>query len=284
MARIKVVVPIAIALVFAFAGALIAFNWAQSLKADPGARKASVQGDVVEVAVAASQVPWGTKLSVDDIEMRGFLKKSLPEGFFTEKAELANRVLVIPLEAGDIILESRLAPTEVTSGGIAAVITPGNRAVAVKGDKVVGLAGLIKPHDRVDVLVTLDNDNGRQGGDPVTKVVLENILVLAAGTQIQKGGKGKKGEAAEAPVDVYTLEVTPEEGERLALASHEGRLHFALRSALDSEIVLTKGATVRTTLASYRYRTAKGAVKSSVGSSSFPVETIHGTSRTRVNF
>lgn len=284
MTRIKVVVPIAIALVFAFAGALIAFNWAQSLKSDPGARKASVQGDVVKVAVASSQIPWGTKLSVDDIEMRAFLKKSLPEGFFTDKTALENRVSIIPLEAGDIILESRLASTDVTSGGISAIITPGNRAVAVKGDKVVGLAGLIKPHDRVDVLVTLDNDNGRQGGDPVTKVVLENILVLAAGTQIQKGGKGKKGEAAEAPVDVYTLEVTPEEGERLALASHEGRLHFALRSALDSEIVLTKGATVRTTLASYRYHTASGAVKPSVRSSSFPVEAIHGTSRTRVNF
>jgi len=281
MARIKVVVPIMVALVFAVGGAFIAYSWAQSLKADSGARKASLKGDIVNVAVAAAQIPWGEQLSVDAIEMRAFLKKSLPAGYFTDKKSLENRVLVIPLEAGDVILESRLAPTEVTSGGIAAVITPGNRAIAVKGDKVVGLAGLIKPHDRVDVLVSIERDSGGQKGNPITKVVLENILVLAAGTQVQKGENGANGEKG-APVDVYTLEVTPDDAERLALASNEGRLHFALRSALDSEIVLTKGATVKDTLASYRSR--KASPRPYVRTSSFNVEVIHGTSRKKVNF
>jgi len=167
----------------------------------------------------------------------------------------------------------------VTSGGISAVIAPGNRAIAVKGDKVVGLAGLIKPMDRVDVLVTIDKVSGSHKDEPVTKVVLENILVLAAGTQMQKDEKG------ESPVDVYTLEVSPNDAERLALASNEGKLHFALRNALDSEVVLTKGATINNTLESYRSPTVKSVAKNSYARSSLnPVDMIRGTSRTRKNF
>jgi pilus assembly protein CpaB len=279
MARTKVVLPIAIALVFALAGAVIAYNWAQSQKAVPGAQVASASGDIVKVAVAAVQIPWGTKLSVDFVQMRAFLVESLPEGYFADPQALADRVLITPMDAGDIILESRLAPTGVTSGGISAVIAPGNRAIAVKGDKIVGLAGLIKPRDRVDVLVTINDDRGGRKDDPVTKVVLENVLVLAAGTQIQKD------ETGEYPVDVYTLEVSPDDAERLALASNEGKLHFALRNALDSEIVLTKGATVSNTLESYRSARGKSVTKGSYArASSYPVDTIRGTSRTRVNF
>jgi pilus assembly protein CpaB len=214
--------------------------------------------------------------------MRPFLKKSLPTaGYFVDPAALADRVLIAPLEQGDIILESRLAPTGVTTGGIAAVITPGNRAIAVKGDKIVGLSGMIKPHDRVDVLVTIENKKGGKGKQKITKIVLENILVLAAGTQMQKDGKNKD----EAPFDVYTLEVTPDDGERLALASNEGKLHFALRNQLDSEIVLTRGATVGETLESYRSTEVKSVTKRPyVRASSYPVDVIRGTQRKKVNF
>ena len=279
MARIKVALPIVIALVFALAGSMIAFKWAQSQKLVSGSQDVSVSGDFVEVAVAAVQIPWGTKLSVDFVQMRTFLAESLPAGSFTDPQALADRVLITPIDKGDIILESKLAPTGVTSGGISAVIAPGNRAIAVKGDKVVGLAGLIKPMDRVDVLVTIDKVSGSHKDEPVTKVVLENILVLAAGTQMQKDEKG------ESPVDVYTLEVSPNDAERLALASNEGKLHFALRNALDSEVVLTKGATINNTLESYRSPTVKSVAKNSYARSSLnPVDMIRGTSRTRKNF
>jgi pilus assembly protein CpaB len=279
MARTKVALPLVVALVFALAGSVIAYKWVQSQNMVSGSEKTSISGDFVKVAVAAVQIPWGTKLSVDFVQMRTFLVESLPAGSFTDPQALAERVLITPMDAGDIILESKLAPTGVTSGGISAVIAPGNRAIAVKGDKIVGLAGLIKPMDRVDVLVTIDKDRGGRKDDPVTKIVLENILVLAAGTQMQKDEKG------ESPVDVYTLEVSPDDAERLALASNEGKLHFALRNALDSEIVLTKGATVNNTLESYRSASVKSVTKKKYARSrSYPVDIIRGTSRKKVNF
>lgn len=284
MARTKVTLPLAVALIFAVAGAFIAYKWVQSQKSEPGVQDVKVSGDIINVAVAAVQIPWGTKLSVDFIEMRPFLTKSLPAtGYFVDPAALAERVLIAPLEQGDIILEARLAPTGVTTGGIAAVITPGNRAIAVKGDKILGLSGMIRPHDRVDVLVTIEHERAGQKEEPITKVVLENILVLAAGKEMQKDEKGKD----EAPVDVYTLEVTLDDAERLALASNEGKLHFALRNFLDSDIVLTKGATVGETLESYRSAQVKTVTKKPyvpAPASSYPVDVIRGTERKKVNF
>jgi len=281
MARSKVFLPLAVALVFAFLGGVIAYKWAQSQKAVQVVQQAASSDDVVSVAVAAADIPWGTKLSTDNIKMRDFLKKSLPESlpvsYFTDQAALASRVLSTDLKQGDIILESRLAPTSISTGGVTAVITPGKRALAVKGDKVVGLAGLIKPHDRVDVLVTLGNHDDRQ---QTTKVVLENITVLAAGTQMQKNDKGEA-----LPVDVYTLEVTLDDGEKLALASNEGKLQFALRSAIDPDTVLTSGATVKDTLESYLARASSPAIKKpDVQTSAFSVELIRGTSRENVKF
>jgi len=279
MARTRVFLPVAVALVFALVGAFIAYKWAQSQRPAAQQRTADASGDVVNVAVAAAQIPWGAKLSTENIQMKAFLSKSLPAtGYFTDPAVLSGRVAIASLETGDIIVESRLAPVGAT-GGIAAVVTPGNRAIAVKGDKVVGLAGLIRPRDRVDVLVTIETRDGAEKKGPVTKIVLENILVLAAGPQMQKGDKG------ESPVDVYTLEVTPDDGEKLALASNEGKLHFALRNTTDSEIVLTRGATVVETLDSYRARsTAPDARPLEAPAGYYSVEVIRGTSRANVDF
>ena len=281
MAQTKVVLPFAVALFFAVVGAFMAYNWVQSQRPAAEAQRASDSGDIMTVAVAAATIPWGTQLSTETIEMKAFLKKSLPAaGYFTDPAALFNRVAITPLEPGDIILESRLAPTGVTTGGVAAVVTPGNRAIAVKGDKVVGLAGLIRPRDRVDVLVTINNGDAGSAAQQVTKVVLENILVLAAGAQMQKGDKG-----GESPVDVYTLEVTPDDGEKLALASNEGKLHFALRNITDNEIVLTRGATVADTLESYRDSNAGPTAQPlEVSAGNYSVEVIRGTSRDNVDF
>jgi len=96
--------------------------------------------------------------------------------------------------------------------------------------------------NHVDVLVTIEDPKTEKD---VTKMVLENILVLATGTEMQSDGKGQP-----APVDVYTLEVTPEQGENLALASSKGTLQFALRNSKDKETVLTEGATVERALTS----------------------------------
>ena len=129
------------------------------------------------------------------------------------------------------------------------MVKTGKRAIAVKGDKVIGLAGLIRPGNIVDVLVSIEDPRDKE---QVTKVILENIMVLATGSEIQKNEKGEPS-----PVDVFTLEVTPEEGEKLSLGANEGKLQLALRNAMDTEIILTGGATIPDTLESYTGKTVK---------------------------
>ena len=148
---------------------------------------------------------------------------------------------VSTLKPNEPILESKLAPVDVKVGGVSAILKPGKRAIAVKGDKVIGLSGLIRPGNLVDVFVTVKDPRNKR---EITKLVLEKVPVLATGPKIEEGEDGT------APVDVYTLEVSPEDGEKLALSSSRGKLQFALRNATDLETVLTKGATIPKTLAS----------------------------------
>jgi pilus assembly protein CpaB len=234
--------------------------------------------DKVDVALAVIDLPWGTKLTAEMIKAVPMAKQYLPAGCYTSAAALEGRVLVAPLKQNEPIIESKLAPTSVTTGGVGAVVTPGKRAIAVAGDKVLGLAGFIQPGNRVDVLASLKISE--KDKDHVTKVVLEDILVLASGTQIQNTADGKP-----APVDVFTLEVTPEEGERLSLAATQGKLHFALRNIMDKEVVYTMGATIADTLDAYRPRVqlVKQPVVSSPGEAkeqprrAFEVQTIKGS-------
>jgi len=242
MGRWKAIIPIALALVIAISGSVYLYNW---LKQETASKETvKVEADAVPVVVARVDLPWGTKLRSDMTKTIPFLKESLPGSYFSDPAALKDRVVIAPVKQNEPITEHRLAPTSVTVGGVSAVITPGKRAIAVKGDKVIGISGFILPGNRVDVLVTLQNPNTK---DEVTKLVLENIPVLATGTQVQENEKGDP-----APVDVYTLEVSPEEGEKLALAAAKGKLQFALRNAMDGESVLTAGATIPQTLASLK--------------------------------
>ena len=111
-------------------------------------------------------------------------------------------------------------------------------------------------------------------------MVLENIPIIATGTQMQTNDKGEP-----APVDVYTLEVSPEDGEKLALAASHGKLQFALRHSTDSETVLTKGATVNDTLASYKYQTKRSTKKSQpYRVAPFTVQVIKGNDSKTVKF
>lgn len=242
MGKWKSVIPIVLALVIALAGTVFLYKW---LKMQSGPKEVvQVESEAVPVAVTTVDLPWGTKLKKEMVKTVPFLKESLPTGYCSDPGSLEGRVLIAPLKQNEPIIEARLAPTSVTVGGVSAIVTVGKRAIAVKGDKVIGLSGFILPGNRVDVLVTMTNPANKR---EITKIVLDNILVLATGTQIQENGKGKP-----APVDVYTLEVTPGEGEKLALAATQGRLQFALRNVTDAEPVLTRGATIPQTLASLK--------------------------------
>ncbi|MEJ5364646.1 MAG: Flp pilus assembly protein CpaB [Desulfosoma sp.] len=246
MGRYRALIPLVLALVVAVLGSYAIYQW---LRQRPPTVVESTRADTQKVAVAAADLPWGTKLTPEMIKTVPYLKSSVPKGSFSEPKELAGRVLVQPVKESEPILESRLAPTSIQTGGISAVLSAGKRAIAVHGDKVVGLAGLIAPGNRVDVLVTVKDPDLEM---ETTKIVLENVPVLAAGSKLEKG---KDGEAH--PVDVYTLEVTPEEGERLALASTQGKLQFALRNVTDQDTVLTDGATLPEVLAAFRPETSQ---------------------------
>jgi pilus assembly protein CpaB len=243
MGNWKALIPIALSLVIALTGIFFLYQWLQKQRAPREVVK--VESEAVPVSVAAVDLPWGTKLTPEMVKSAPYLKESLPSGYFSNLNDLKDRVIITPVKANDPITEHKLAPTSVETGGVAAVLKPGTRAIAVKGDKVIGISGFINPGNRVDVLVTVEDPKSKE---EKTKTILENIPVLATGTQIQENDKGEP-----APVDVYTLEVTPEEAEKLALAAAEGKLQLALRSATDQENVRTRGITVPEMLESYSY-------------------------------
>jgi len=205
--------------------------------------KASIETQ--PIAVAMADLSWGTSLTKDMVKVIPFPKDYVPPGCFSSAEKLAGRVLVYPVKMNEPIFESRLAPQTIQAGGVAALISPKKRAVAVKVDKVIGVSGFIHAGNRVDVLVTLDTLG--KSSDPVTKTVLENILVLAVGPDVDVDKKGKESK----PVDVITLEVTPEEAEKLALSASEGKVQLALRNFNDTEDAFTRGMTIPTLLTSY---------------------------------
>jgi len=243
MKRWRAIFSISLALVVALSASFFLYQWIKTQRS-PQEVVRVVESEAVPIVVAAVDLPWGTKIKPEMIKSAPYLKESLPPGHISDLAAMTGRVLIATVKQDEPILEARLAPTSVTTGGVSAVIPPGKRALAVKGDKVLGISGLINPGNRVDVLVTM---TGKKKGREITKIVLEHILVLATGKEMQKNDKGDPS-----PVDVYTLEVTPEEGEKLALAAAKGKLQFALRNVTDAETVLTHGATVDKTLASFR--------------------------------
>lgn len=209
--------------------------------------KRTGQEEVVEVAVAKVDLKWGTVLTKEMIEKGKYPKRFLPLGYSADPVSLPGRVLVTPVAANFPICEQNLAPITLKTGGVSAVITSEKRAIAVKVDKVIGVSGFIHPNNRVDVLVTLKRIEGFHY-NPITKTILENILVLAVGPDIEEK-KGKEEKAT--PVDVITLEVTPDEAEKLALAAQEGKISLALRKHGDANEVLTTGQTAIGLINSY---------------------------------
>lgn len=228
------------------------------------------------IAVAALYVAPGTTLTKNMIKAVPFLKKSLPGGWSSDPSALEGRITVFPINADEPILESRLAPITIKTGGIAAVVSSKKRAMAVKVNPVTGLSGLIHPGNRVDVLVTVTKR--QQGGEEeksLGKIVLENILVLATGIEL-----GAEKQEKPSPVEVVTLEVTPEEAEKLALACSTGNIHLALRNFIDSEDVITQGVTIPILLSSYGAVRKTSGIEGSAKPLNYTVQVIKGSAVT----
>ena len=240
MGKLRALVPIAISLIIAITGTVFLYKWIERQR-QPKEIVEIEKVDAAPIAVAAGNLPWGTKLKPEMIKMAPYLKESLPVGYFSSSIDLKDRVIVAPLKLNEPITEAKLAPTSVKTGGVSAVLKPGMRAIAVKGDKVIGISGFINPGNRVDVIVTVEEPKTKK---IKSKIFLENVAVLATGTQIEKNEKGEP-----MPVDVYTLEVSPEQSEKVALAASEGRLQLALRGVTDSQDLLTNGTSIPELLA-----------------------------------
>jgi pilus assembly protein CpaB len=235
MGKWRAIIPIAFALFIAFVGSVFLYQWLRKAQA-PVSQKGPGDVDVVTVAVAAVDLPLWSKITREKIKTAPFLKKSLPPDYFSDPADIEGRIVLTSMKPDEPVLASKLASEKVTVGGVSAAVKPGKRAVSVKGDKVIGISGFVRPADRVDVIATLKDKRHKR---KITKTVLKNILVLATGAQIEENAKGEPY-----PVDVYTLEVTPEEGEILAFAAAEGKLQLALRNNTDDQLVSTRGATL----------------------------------------
>ena len=158
--NLRAIVPILLALCIALIGSFLTYRWVK-LQVRPSTESVEQAAELVSIAVAAVDLAWGKQLAEEDLKWEFYLGDSLPPGSFKSPEKLEGRVLVFPIKANEPVLESRLAPTSVKTGGIAAIVEPGKRAIAVKGDKVIGLSGLIRPGNRVDVLVTVKEPGKR---------------------------------------------------------------------------------------------------------------------------
>jgi pilus assembly protein CpaB len=243
MEKLKPIILLGLAVIVALVTSILIYNW---LKQKGPASKDLANMETIPIVVAASDLSAGTTLteellkSKDIVKTAPFLKASLPAGYFSDPLSLKGRVLTTFLKFNEPILESKLASAG-AFGEVAALISPKKRAMAIKVDKVIGVAGFIHPRNRVDVLVTIT-----EGERTITKIVLQNMLVLATGTEIEKKEDGKKPTL----VDVITLELTPEEAEMMALAATQGKVQLALRGFADAETVLTRGKSVPSLLTS----------------------------------
>jgi pilus assembly protein CpaB len=258
MARMRVFIVFVLAITAGGALAFGTYNYMQQLPAR------SVSIPTRPVVVAAADLDVGAELTREELRIIEWPANALPAGAFNDPKDVIGRGIVLPVIQNEPILPNKLGGKD-AGGGLPPAIPPGLRAVSVRVNEVIGVAGYVLPGTRVDVVATVSPSG--QNNDITSKVVLTNVQVLAAGTKIERDGENKNKAM---PVTVVTLLVNPEEAERLTLASTEGKIQLALRNPLDKATPLTQGirpaallgygAPVRTAVARARTTTGGPAV------------------------
>jgi len=180
----------------------------------------------VAVVVAANDIDVGAKLAAKDVRVVNLPPTAIPPGAFSNPAKVLNRGAILPIGKGEFILSSKLAALN-AGAGLPSLIPPGMRAVSVRVNDVVSVAGFVQPGTRVDVMATGTQGSG---GQPQTITVLQNVAVIAVG-----GSLLERLTSGESNAPVITLLVSPDDAQRLALASQEGRIQLALRNPLDTK-------------------------------------------------
>lgn len=186
------------------------------------------------VVVANRDIPQGVAIDRIALSTAQWPMQAVPVGAFASIDSVAGRVAGVAIYNGEPIVPGRLAPVG-TGPGLELKIPPGQRAMAVRINDVAGISGLLQPNSRVDVLVTIRDDE--HADKQVAKLFMSNMLVLSVGTEVQRDTQGKPINAT-----TVTLAVTPEEAERLAIAMNTGSIQLVLRGYGDPDSVRTKGA------------------------------------------
>lgn len=182
--------------------------------------------DTAQVMVAANDLQVGARVEKGDIKVIQIASSELPPGAPRKQADVIGHGVIIPIPKGQFILPNELAG-ENAGAGLPSLIPPGMRAVSVKVNEVVSVAGFVTPGTRVDVLLT-GAPNG--SGEQQTTTVLQNVAVLASGHTLERNASGEAQNTA-----VITLQVTPDDAQRLTLASTQGHIQLALRNPLDTK-------------------------------------------------
>jgi pilus assembly protein CpaB len=228
MARVRIFIVLALAITAGGGLAYGTYNYMQNVPVK------TVALPTTPVVVAAADLELGAELRAEDLRVVQWPANAVPTGTFPDPAALVGLGLVAPVIENEPLLPMKLASKEAGSG-LPPVIPPGMRAVSVRVNEVIGVAGYVLPGTHVDVVATATPTKNAE--DVMSKVVLQNVKVLAAGTKLEETGPDNKP----IPVNVVTLLVKPDESERLTLASTEGKIQLALRNPLDRAEPATPG-------------------------------------------
>jgi pilus assembly protein CpaB len=228
MTRQRLLLVLALALVAAAVAAFAAFRYSSQRPVVAGPRDAGTQ-----IVVAARNLPVGHFLAEADLQVIRWPSTALPAGYVPLPSSAVGRGLITAVRMNSPILEADLAERG-SGGGMPIIFPEGMRAVSVRVDEIVGVAGFVVPRTRVDVLLTMQPPTGSE--QTYTQIILQNLVVLAAGQAVQKNEKGEP-----MMVGVVTLMVTPEQGEKLVLASARGKIQLALRNMVDVDEIHTAG-------------------------------------------
>lgn len=221
MSRNRMLIGLAVALVV---GLLAGRYVYRQLKQATGVGPMKVD----HIVVAAAPLPLGTRLRAEQLRLAPWPASDPLPGSFTRIEECVDRALLTPVVESEAILDAKLAPKE-AGAGLPAVIPEGMRALSVRVDDVVAVAGFVNPGTMVDVLVTGEVEGGAQGNS-ITRTILEDVRVLAAGQKVEQDKEGKPQ-----TVSVVTVLVNPDQADKLTMASTEGKIHLALRNTIDTK-------------------------------------------------
>jgi pilus assembly protein CpaB len=239
MNRTRTIIVIGIAVLLALVASVGVYRYLS----EKGRAAEEARLQTVGIVVAIVDIPVGTTINTNQVALTAWPRDSYPKDSFADTKAVVGRVARRDFLRGEPIVQAKLVPADKGGGLLSFIVPEGERAFTIRVNEVVGVGGFIVPDTRVDVIVTMTPTGANE---KISKVILENMKVLAAGQIIEQK------ENKPITVNTVTLAVTPEEAEKLALASNDGIIQLVLRNFMDSDNVVTVGATKGRVLAAYR--------------------------------